>query len=74
MESNVEAAAGAFGAFGEAATLFGESASRVVVSVADGSVAAVLNQAARAGVPARVIGRTGGAEIRIDVAACRPCA
>ena len=68
VESNVEAAAGAFGSFGEAATLFGESASRVVVSVADGSVAEVLHQAARAGVPARVIGRTGGTEIRIDVA------
>ena len=67
VESNVEAAAGDFGAFAVAATLFGESASRVVVSVADDSLADVLNQAAGAGVPARVIGRTGGAEIRIDV-------
>ena len=32
------------------------------------SVERVVNEAARAGVPARVIGRTGGAEIRIDVA------
>ena len=48
VESNVEAAAGRFGRFGEAATLFGESASRVVVSVADGSVAEVLKQAALA--------------------------
>ncbi|MBL8136481.1 MAG: phosphoribosylformylglycinamidine synthase subunit PurL [Acidobacteria bacterium] len=53
--------------FVEAATLFGESASRVVVSVADGHVAQVLGAAASAGVPAQVIGRTGGGDIRIDV-------
>ncbi len=67
VESNVTGADGASGLFAHAATLFGESASRVVVSVADGSVSQVLNEAARAGVPARVIGRTGGPEIRIDV-------
>ena len=39
----------------------------MVVSVADGSVADVLNQAAAAGVSARVIGRTGGQDIRIDI-------
>lgn len=54
-------------AFVEAATLFGESASRIVVSAADGVVAQVLGAAAAAGVPARVIGRTGGGEIRIDI-------
>lgn len=54
-------------AFVEAATLFGESASRVVVSVRDGHVAQVLGAAAAAGVPAQVIGRTGGGDIRIDV-------
>jgi phosphoribosylformylglycinamidine synthase II len=54
-------------AFVEAATLFGESASRIVVSVADGAVAQVLLATAAAGVPAQVIGRTGGADIRIDV-------
>ncbi|MBP7779542.1 MAG: phosphoribosylformylglycinamidine synthase subunit PurL [Acidobacteria bacterium] len=54
-------------AFVDAATLFGESASRVVVSVADGAVAQVLGAAAAAGVPARVVGRTGGSDIRIDV-------
>ncbi len=53
--------------FVEAATLFGESASRVVVSVPDGHVAQVLSAAAAAGVPAQVIGRTGGSDIRIDV-------
>jgi hypothetical protein len=35
--------------------------------VADGAVAQVLQAAAAAGVPAQVIGRTGGADIRIDV-------
>jgi phosphoribosylformylglycinamidine synthase subunit PurL len=53
--------------FVEAATLFGESASRVVMSVADGHVAQVLGAAASAGVPAQVVGRTGGGDIRIDV-------
>ena len=57
--------AGVPAAFVAAATLFGESASRVVVSAADAHVAAVLERAAAAGVPAAVIGRTGGADIRI---------
>jgi phosphoribosylformylglycinamidine synthase subunit PurL len=50
-----------------AAALFGESASRVVVSASSDRAAAVLARAAEAGVPARIIGRTGGAVIRIDV-------
>ena len=50
-----------------AAALFGESASRVVVSVAPDVSADVLRRAASAGVPARVIGRTGGRELRIAV-------
>jgi phosphoribosylformylglycinamidine synthase len=50
-----------------AAALFGESASRVVVSVKDDSVANVLERANAAGVPARVIGRTGGDTLRIAV-------
>ncbi|MGB7218964.1 MAG: phosphoribosylformylglycinamidine synthase subunit PurL [Vicinamibacterales bacterium] len=48
-----------------AAALFGESASRIVVSVAVDAVTLVLKQAAAAGVPARVIGRTGGDRLRI---------
>jgi phosphoribosylformylglycinamidine synthase len=51
----------------EAAALFGESASRVVVSAAPDSVAEVLQQASAAGVPARVIGQTGGNLLRIAV-------
>ena len=51
-----------------AAALFGESASRVVVSVVPDQVAAVLQHAAAAHVPARVIGQTGGSRLRIAVA------
>ncbi len=50
------------------ATLFGESASRVVVSVRPGDLEALMRMAADAGVPARAIGQTGGARIRIGVA------
>ena len=49
----------------DAAALFGESASRVVVSVAAENVTRVMEQAAAAGVPARVIGQTGGNRLRI---------
>ena len=51
-----------------AGTLFGESASRVVVSVGAQDSRTVLQMAADAGVPARLVGRTGGDRIRIAVA------
>ena len=51
----------------EAATLFGESASRIVVSLPSDNVAEVLQQAAAARVPARVVGETGGNLLRIAV-------
>ena len=51
-----------------AAALFGESASRVVVSVVPEQVTTVLRHAAAADVPARVIGQTGGSRLRIAVA------
>ncbi len=50
-----------------AAALFGESASRVLVSVQQDNVAAVLEQAATASVPAAVIGSTGGNLLRLNV-------
>jgi phosphoribosylformylglycinamidine synthase len=50
-----------------AAALFGESATRVVISVAPDGVADVLKRATATGVPARVIGRTGGHELRVAV-------
>jgi phosphoribosylformylglycinamidine synthase II len=49
------------------AALFGESASRAIVSVRPEARATLLQRAVDAGVPARVIGRTGGANIRIAV-------
>jgi phosphoribosylformylglycinamidine synthase len=51
-----------------AAALFGESASRVLVSVVRGQVTTVLRHAAAAQVPARVVGQTGGSRLQIAVA------
>jgi phosphoribosylformylglycinamidine (FGAM) synthase-like enzyme len=51
----------------EAAALFGESASRVIVSLPSDHVTEVLQQAAAARVPARVVGETGGNLLRIAV-------
>ena len=51
----------------DAAALFGESASRAVVSATPDDVAEVLARAAAAQVPARVIGQTGGNLLRIMV-------
>jgi phosphoribosylformylglycinamidine synthase len=50
------------------ATLFGESASRAVVSVRREDRAALIQMAADAEVPAEVIGRTGGSRLTITVA------
>jgi phosphoribosylformylglycinamidine synthase II len=50
-----------------AATLFGESASRVIVGVPPEQLGAVLNAANAAGVPAHHIGRTGGSSLVIAV-------
>jgi phosphoribosylformylglycinamidine synthase len=66
----VQAALTAVGPPGEhqvAATLFGESASRIVVSVAPEQVDAVLTASAAAGVPATKIGQTGGDRITLSV-------
>jgi phosphoribosylformylglycinamidine synthase II len=52
----------------DAAVLFGESASRVVVSLRPEDVTEVLQRAAAAGVSARVVGETGGNRLRIAVA------
>ena len=49
------------------ATLFGESASRAMVSVTADHLAAVLAAARSAGVPAARVGRTGGTAIRVSV-------
>jgi phosphoribosylformylglycinamidine synthase len=60
----LEAASG----FGDIATLFGESASRAIVSVADDRTGEILALAGEFGVPVRVIGRVGGDRIRISIA------
>jgi phosphoribosylformylglycinamidine synthase len=60
----VPAAAG----WGDVATLFGESASRVVVSVSVERVDALVALAGAAGIRAEHIGATGGDRVRISVA------
>jgi phosphoribosylformylglycinamidine synthase subunit PurL len=50
-----------------AAALFGESATRVIVSAVPDDVTRILERAAAAKVPARVIGQTGGNRLRIAV-------
>jgi phosphoribosylformylglycinamidine synthase len=51
----------------QAAALFGESASRVIVSAARDRADEVVARAVANGVPARVIGQTGGHQLRISV-------
>ena len=50
-----------------AATLFGETASRVIASVAEENADEFFARAREAGVPARLIGRTGGTRLRVSV-------
>ena len=50
-----------------AATLFGESASRIVVSARPSSVDELLALASASNVPAQVVGRTGGSRLTITV-------
>ena len=50
-----------------AATLFGETASRVVVSVTDAHASELMARAGEADIPARVIGRTGDSRFRLSV-------
>jgi phosphoribosylformylglycinamidine synthase subunit PurL len=66
VTANVAKAAGA-GKFGVNASLFGESASRIVVSTTPRNLDAVLAAAAAAGVPAQDIGAAGGDRIVISV-------
>jgi phosphoribosylformylglycinamidine synthase II len=54
-------------AMNTAAALYSESASRVIVSVAPQELTRAIGLAAKAGVPARVIGQTGGNYLRIAV-------
>jgi len=54
-------------AFADLATLFGESASRVIVSTSPARAQDLVRMAAAVNVPAKLIGRTGGDRIRIVV-------
>jgi len=70
LSVDVPAAAGSDPAqpLGVAATLFGESASRIVVTVGEAERTAFLQLAAERGVPALVVGTTGGSRIAVAVA------
>jgi phosphoribosylformylglycinamidine synthase subunit PurL len=61
-------ASAAAGAFSDIATLFSESASRVVVSVSPAAEAELLELAARHNVPARRIGVVRGTRIQVTIA------
>jgi phosphoribosylformylglycinamidine synthase len=67
VEVELAGVPGASGSYRDIATLFSESASRAVVSVAPGRVDELLALAARAGVPAAAIGIVGGDRIRMSV-------
>jgi len=54
--------------FTDVATMFGESASRVVVSVRAGDVDELLGRARKAGVAATQAGTVGGDRIRLSIA------
>jgi len=68
VDVNIERAASDGGVDPPAATLFGESATRVIVSALPEQTQAVIAAAQAAGVPARCIGRTGGFAIRVSIA------
>jgi len=67
VEADLASVADAPSAYREAATLFSESASRVVVSVVPAQLPALRGLTDAAGVPATPIGRVGGKRIRIAV-------
>jgi phosphoribosylformylglycinamidine synthase len=68
VDVNISSVDGLAREFDEVAALFGESASRVVVSVALARADELLAAAAAAGVPAARIGVVGGDRIRVSVA------
>jgi len=67
LEVNLAAVPADRSGLADAATLFGESASRVAVSVDPEHARDLLERAAAAGVPAALIGRVGGTRIRISI-------
>jgi phosphoribosylformylglycinamidine synthase len=69
-EVNIAAVSTTASEFGDVATLFGESASRAVVSTTGDRASTLLSLAAAAGVPAVQIGTVGGDHLRIIVDGC----
>jgi phosphoribosylformylglycinamidine synthase len=67
-EVDLPAVDAGLGAFADMAALFGESASRVVVSVESGRTAELETLARDSGVPVAVIGRVGGSRLRVAIA------
>jgi phosphoribosylformylglycinamidine synthase len=67
VTANVPQVGESFGVLARNATLFGESASRIVVSLAEENVPALTAAAERAGITAAVIGKTGGDRITVSV-------
>jgi phosphoribosylformylglycinamidine synthase len=67
VEVDIPAVEGVPAALVDVATLFGESPSRVVVSVEAARSAELVARAASLGVPAAAIGRVGGDRIRVSV-------
>jgi phosphoribosylformylglycinamidine synthase subunit PurL len=67
VEVNVAAVQASDAAFTDIATLYGESASRVLVSVTPSRAHEVLARAAERKVPAAVIGRVGGNQVRLAI-------
>jgi phosphoribosylformylglycinamidine synthase II len=67
VDANLRGVPTAANAFGDIATLFGESASRAVVSTPSDGAEALLALASAAGIPATQIGTVGGDRIRVAV-------
>jgi phosphoribosylformylglycinamidine synthase subunit PurL len=67
VEANLAGVQSASAAMSDVATLFGESASRVIMSTAPAKAHELLARASAAGVPAAVVGRAGGSHIRIAI-------
>ena len=67
IDANVAGVALPEAPFSDIATLFGESASRAVVSAAPERTDELMAKASAAGVPAAIIGKVGGDRIRIAV-------
>jgi phosphoribosylformylglycinamidine synthase subunit PurL len=66
VEVNIPEVAGATAGLADIQALFGESASRVVLSTTPAHAQAVLALAAQEAVPASVVGRVGGSRIRLS--------